>query len=667
MQAAPVTPLMKPRLGATPPPKRHGGLPSWSHPVVEALADTMIPTGKKLTRRAGPIALQKIDHIFAELPRLIRVALVAGLNTIEWSSVAFTGTRFSRLAPERRLDVLERWHQGNTSARVILRGLLTPIKIAYFSEDDVAAAVGYEPKPYHPPKRTGKHEGLPPGDIRIGRERPEEELSCDVVVIGSGAGGAVVARELAERGRKVVVIEEGQYWTQPQFTRRSFEMTRLMYRDLGFTVALGRPGIPIPLGMTVGGTTTINSGTCFRVPEHTLRRWRGAHGLDFTAEGLSPYFERVEKMVHARPMEARVMGNTGRLVSRGAEALGLHAKPLTRNADGCQGSGVCCFGCPEDAKQSMNLSYVPAALAKGATLYTETRAQKVLFEKGRAVGVLAQMGPEKKRLKVRAEAVVVAAGTIFTPVFLGDQGIGKRSGQLGRNLSIHPATKVAALFDDEVRCIEGVPQGMYIHDLAEEGIMFEGASLTPDYAAIGLPFYGPKLVEVMEQYRHLASFGLMVEDESQGQVRKGLDGRPLILYSLKEKELRLLRKGTEILCRLFFKAGARVVFPPLGGLPELRSEDQVNQIRYVPLSPEDFELSAFHPLGTCRMAVDPKLGVIDPDLEAHEADRLFVVDGSIFASSLGVNPQLTIMAFATRAAERIDQRLQGDGRRYSHG
>ncbi len=270
------------------------------------------------------------------------------------------------------------------------------------------------------------------------------------------------------------------------------------------------------------------------------------------------------------------------------------------------------------------------------------------------------MGPERTPLRVRADAVVVSAGTIATPLFLRHSGL--RSPHLGRHLSIHPATKVFAFFDEKVRGHEGVPQGLGIHDLEGEGILFEGAFMPPDFTSTGFGFYGAKLAECMDRYEHLASFGFLVEDEGRGSVRRGPDGRPLMLYSLGAPELARIRKGMEVLCRIFFRAGAEVVYPPLATLPELHSESECARLRDIAMRPDDLELTAFHPLGTCRMAADPKGGAIDAGLESFEVERLFVADGSIFPSSLGVNPQLTIMAFATRAAEHVDARLRGASR-----
>ena len=649
---------------AIPPPAGSGGLPRALRPLVEALADCAIPPGRRVTRRAGPLAVERLDQLLAELPRHVRLGLVFGLWLLELTGLLIGLSRFSRLAPARQGHLLERWHRAGTVPRALLRGLLTPIKAAFYAEPEVAAALGYLPRPQS--QRPDAVDEVPPGDVRAGRTRSREELRCEVAIVGSGAGGAVVARELAERGRRVVLVEEGQYWTRPQFDGRPFSMQRQLYRDLGFTAAIGRPWIPVPVGRTVGGTTTINSGTCFRLPERTLERWRREEGLsELTSEALAPHFARVEERLRVQPVAEQLLGQTPRILRRGAEALGIQLEPLRRNADGCEGSGVCCFGCPQDAKRSTNVSYIPQALLSGATLYTETRARRLLVEGGRAVGLDCEMGPERTPLRLRADAVVVAAGALHTPLLLAPLGVGRRSGLLGRHLSLHPATKVTGLFGEPVRGWEGVPQGVFSHALAGEGIALEGISMTPDFTAVGLPFFGERLTSVMDRCDELASFGLMVEDESRGSVRRGPGGGPVVFYQLGRQDLARLLRGIDVLCRIFLRSGAERVFPPIASVAELTSEAQCDALRDRGATPGELELSAFHPLGSCRLANDPRRGVLDPDLEAWGLDRLFVADGSIFPSSLGVNPQLAIMAFATRAAERIDARLGGDPRRFA--
>jgi choline dehydrogenase-like flavoprotein len=430
-------------------------------------------------------------------------------------------------------------------------------------------------------------------------------------------------------------------------------MSALLYRDLGMTMAVGRStGIPVPLGKTVGGTTTINSGTCLRVPDHVLERWRARGDLSLRPEDLAPDFARVEEFIEVVQVPEELLGNSARVVRRGAEAIGLHGTPLRRNARHCKGSGVCCWGCPTEAKRSANVSWIPAAVKAGAQIVTGARVERIDLN-GARKRIIAGA------LTVEADAVVVSAGTLHSPSILWRSGL--RHPELGRNVSIHPACKATALFDEEIRGWEGVPQGFGIHDLHREGILFEGIFTPPEFGAFSLPFVGPRLTEVMEQYAHLATFGFMIEDRSVGTLRlAGL--RPQLFYEVGRPEIEKLRRGVDVLARIFFAAGAREVFAPLRGFESLRSPDELSRLRAAKLSPPMFELSAFHPLGSCRASADPSRGVLDPELEAHDAQRLFVVDGSVFPSSLGVNPQLTIMAFAQRAARHVHARLNGHPR-----
>jgi choline dehydrogenase-like flavoprotein len=414
-------------------------------------------------------------------------------------------------------------------------------------------------------------------------------------------------------------------------------------------------GIPVPLGKAVGGTTTINSGTCLRLPAQVLEHWRTQGDLDLREEDLAPDYARVEEFIEVAEVPEELLGGCARAVRRGAEKLGLHGKPLRRNARHCKGSGVCCFGCPTEAKRSANVSWIPAAVEAGARLVTGARVDRVDLGGGRTRTVHAG------ELQVEADAVVVAAGTLHTPSLLWRSGI--RHPALGRNISIHPACKAGALFDEEIRGWEGVPQGFGIHDLQGEGILFEGIFTPPEFGAFALPFVGERLTEVMERYAHMASFGFLIEDRSTGWLRLSAQ-RPQLFYQLGRPEIEKLRRGVEVLARIFFAAGACEVFAPVSGFETLRSEEELPRLRAERLSADRFELSAFHPLGSCRASRDPARGVLDPDLESHDAERLFVADGSIFPSSLGVNPQLTIMAFAQRAARQVDGRLSGRARRW---
>jgi len=476
----------------------------------------------------------------------------------------------------------------------------------------------------------------------------DRTIEVDACVIGSGAGGAVVAKELAEGGMSVAVLEEGDHFATDAFSARPREMLPLLYRDAAQHATLGNTPILLPLGRAVGGTTVVNSGTCFRTPERVLEAWRRDFGLeDLHPSALDPIFERVERELSVAEVTPELAGANARVARRGAERLGWSGGYLRRNASGCVGSGVCAYGCPTGAKQHVGVTYLPKAWAAGATTYAATTARRLLRRGRRTTGVEARTAGGA-RLEVRAGVVVVAAGTIHTPALLGRERLGGGSGQLGRNLSLHPATAVWAVMDEQVDMARGVPQSYFVDEFASEGIMLEGIAGPPDYVAMGLPVTGERHREVMLGYRSLAQFGLMVSDRSRGRiVRAGR--RPLVRYDLCEHDAAAVKTGLERLAELFWAAGARSVILPLRGLTELHGGDSA-PLRDARLRPSDLKLMAFHPLGTARASADPAAGVVDADLALHGAEGLYVADGSVVPSALGVNPQITIMALATRLA-----------------
>lgn len=462
-------------------------------------------------------------------------------------------------------------------------------------------------------------------------------LLADVCVIGAGAGGAVAAAELAEGGARVVVLEQGPRHDPSGFTGRPAEMLAKLYRDGSQTLTLGNPPILLPIGRGIGGTTLVNSGTCFRTPAPVLERWRREHGLELDERSLDLCFERVEVSLSVAEVTPELAGGNAAVARRGAEELSWSHGYLRRNARGCVGSGVCVYGCPTSAKQHTGITYVPRAKAAGATIVTGADARAIRVRRGRVLGVEAREA-HGARLTVEAPAVVVAAGTVHTPLLLQRNELGCGSGQLGRNLSLHPATAVFAHMDEVVDMGRGVPQSFYVDEFASEGIMFEGIAGPPGYAAMALPLTGERHRAAMADYRRLAQFGLMVSDSSRGHVR-AVGGRPLIRYDLDRDDVERFRSGLARLERLFLAAGAREVYLPLPA-----------GMRPAQARAGDLKLMAFHPLGTARADARPSHGVVDGDLAVHGVQGLYVADGSVVPSSLGVNPQLTIMALATRLA-----------------
>ena len=495
---------------------------------------------------------------------------------------------------------------------------------------------------FHPEARR-----IEPGSAICG----ERIVRVDACVIGSGAGGAPAAKELAEGGMRVAILEEGDWWETDDFTARPREMSTRLYRDAGQVVTVGNVPIVLPLGRAVGGTTLINSATCFRTPDAVLAVWRERFGLDaLTSEALEPYFRRVERILNVSQVPAEIAGKNTEIVRRGAQALGWSGDYLYRNARGCVGSGVCAFGCPTGAKQHVGITYVPRAWAAGATTFTGARAERIEHSGGRARAVVARTSGGGT-LRIECEHVIVACGTILTPLLLRRSGLGSASGELGRNLAIHPATALRAVMDEPVDQFAGVPQSYYIDEFASEGLMFEGATGPPDQAAMSISRSGIAHRELMAQYRSTSQFGVMVCDTSRGFVREVL-GRPQIRYDLNREDVATFARGIERLAELYFAAGARSVHLPIERLPALRDGD-LSPLRATRLRARDLILMAFHPLGTARAGADPRASVVDPDLALHGCAGVHVADGSAVPSSLGVNPQITIMALATRLAHHL--------------
>ena len=471
-------------------------------------------------------------------------------------------------------------------------------------------------------------------------------LRADVCVIGSGAGGAVAAAELAEGGMRVVVLEEGGQRGVADATGRPRDTLPRLYRDGGQVATIGRPPIMLPLGRGTGGTTFVNSGTCFRTPPAVLARWREEHGIDGLTDDC---FERVERAIGVAEVTPALAGANAALLRRGAERLGWSGGYLRRNARGCQGSGVCAFGCPTGAKQHVGEVYLPRAAAAGATLVTGARAERIMLRGGRAAGV--EAATAEGRLEVRAETVVVAAGAVHTPLLLARSGLGGASGALGRHLTVHPATAVWGVFDEPVDMGRGVPQSYYVDEFAGDGFVLEGIAGPPDYLAMAAPFAGDRLRELMLGHRHVAQCGMMISDRSRGRVACVL-GRPVVRYDLDPRDTATVHAGLLRLSELMWAAGARRVILPVARVGELRDGDS-GPLRALGLRARDLKLMGFHPLGTARAHADPRRGVVDGDLALHGVPGVHVADGAAVPGPLGVNPQITIMALATRLAHRL--------------
>jgi choline dehydrogenase-like flavoprotein len=595
--------------------------------------------GLPAAERDVPVSAPVAAFLPTLSPRLLlRVRLA--LRAFEWLPFPW---RFSRLDPAAREDFLARMERSRFGLHhelVLLAKTFTTL--GYAIQPQVEARLGLEKSC----RLADGSEPEPRGPL--GDTAPDgEEEECDVVVVGSGAGGAVAAATLAEAGLDVVVLEAGVAYDRDSYPSDPLEAIASLYRDGGLTIAEGRPPIPVPTGRAVGGSTVINSGTCFRAPQPVLEHWRSRYGIEW-AGGLDPHFAEAEEFLRVTPLDPERMGRNGQLAMEGAAAIGAGGGPISRNAGRCVQCSSCPYGCAIDAKRGMHVSYVPRAVAAGARLRTGVEARRVLVEGGRAAGVRCSDG-----YTVRARrATIVAGGALGTPELLLRSGLG--GDQVGRNLHIHPACWIGARYEEEVRGWEGVMQSYYVDEWESERLLLE-ATFTP------LPFGGAWLLgsgrehqEAILGYDRIGSIGVHLSDESAGRVGLGRDGSLRVSYRLRDEDAGRLAFGIARAAEIHFAAGATEVYPNIGRAPII-SRGELAEFEATTFKPSELRLEAFHPMGSARIAANPAEGVCTTDGSVNGVDDLYVADASLFPTSVGVNPMMTIIAFAKQVAAGLSR------------
>ncbi|MEU9211847.1 GMC family oxidoreductase [Streptomyces sp. NPDC048415] len=586
----------------------------------------------------------RLDAVLDALPRVARVGVHTAVAALETYAVLRTGRRLAALCPDERESLL-----GSLAARPRLAPLLDVLKIP------VLLAAGTERMPAASVPATAPED--PPLDCTAAQEWPTRS-TADVVVVGSGAGGAVAARTFARAGLGVVVLEEGEHHSTASFGRRApLDRFAELYRDGGATVAVGNPPLLLPVGRAVGGTTVVNSGTCYRTPDHVLTRWSQEYGFGL-AESFGPRLDEIERTLRVATQPLDVLGNNGLLALSGARRLGWRAGPLRRNAPGCKGSCQCVVGCPTGAKQSVQLSVLPDACAAGARIVTGVRVRRILLDHDgpgapRAAGVQARR-PDGSELEILSPLVVTAAGALQTPPLLRRSGLGGHP-RLGRNLSVHPATSVAGRFAEPVTAWRGVLQSVGIEELHSRGVLIEATASPPGMGSLVLPGLGRELRRELEDSEHLATLGAMIADRPSGRVQ-GRD-RTLVRYDLDPRDGDRLMTAVRAMGRLLFAAGAEEVLTGVPTAPRARSLDELDEL-LTGVSARDLHLSAFHPTGTAAAGADPQRAPTDPEGRLRGAHGVLVADGSVLPGCPEVNPQLSIMAAALAISETW---LEGEG------
>ena len=626
-----------------------GGLTASEYRAGLALAEAIIPGSAGIPAADETTFERSQDAVRDFHPAAVRPWRVA-LRALDAAAVAYTGRPFHALSARKQEELIVRWQTDPVlKSPLNLLGLI--YKFVHFDRDDVYGTLGGKLNVVTSLEQPRWLEQVHRADAWA-----DGDIECDVVVVGTGAGGGVVGRELVDRGYAVVFVEEGEHHRRDAFDGRAISAHRRFYRA---TVSVGNAPMPIFMGRLVGGSTAINGGTCFRSPPWVHERWCDELGTDDLSEqAMAPHYDRVERLLEVQPSTRETIGPIADFVARGCDALGWSHAPVPRNAPGCDGKGFCDLGCRTDARLGTNLSYVPAALGKGALLLTGARVESVLLEGGnRATGVEA-VTSTGRTLRVRARAVVLAGGAVPTPLLLLKQGLANRSGQVGRNLTMHPSTGYAAVAEEPIHGPGHIPQGYACDEFLRDGILMLAAQ--PDYNVSGVifPLVGQRLMEAVDQIDHMASFGLLVRDAApSGRVWRDVGGVPAVTYNLDPRDVSLMHDAMVHAAEMSHAAGARRIYPFVVGHAPLDTPADLAAFRRERLGPSDFVWTSYHPLGTCRMGRDPKTSVVDLDHAVHDVPGLYVVDGSTVRGPIGVNPQMTIMAMATRAAARISDRL----------
>ena len=497
--------------------------------------------------------------------------------------------------------------------------------------------------------------------IREGREFSHSlELECDAVVVGSGCGGAVVAKILSEAGLSVIVLEEGGYYPQEKYGQFTpADSLRYMYRDFGGTPAIGlgdTPLILIQAGRCVGGSSVVNGGVCFRTPPEVIQKWRTQLGLtSFTQEHMERIFEEIERELQVQPVPEQLHNRGVLKLREAAKKKGYSSLTLRRNVVHCDTSCRCIFGCPKDRKQSVLVTYLRKAQDKGAQIYADFQVKRVVLRKNRVLGVEGHIlerysGFPLFPFFVRAKLVVLAAGSLGTPLILQKSRV--RLKAIGRNLTLHPGARVYGIFEEPIYGWRGAFQSYCIDHFAKEG--FKLISIFPPLGVISatLPGFGKTNQEHLKLLPYLSAFGVMISDESHGRVRTFF-GKPLITYRMLPRDKAKLLKGIYTLAELYFEAGAKRVYLPFQTHPFVDSLEELRKIDFEKIRAKWIECGSQHPLGSCRMGSSPKTSVVNEYGACHAVPNLFIADGSAIPTSVAVNPQITVMAIAAKVSEHI--------------
>ncbi|MCO4763366.1 MAG: GMC family oxidoreductase [Myxococcales bacterium] len=507
------------------------------------------------------------------------------------------------------------------------------------------------------------------GKIVQGHEvSASQQLTCDVCIVGSGAGGSVLAAGLAAKGLDVVMLEAGGYHTKADFDLQEGRAYPMLYQDRG-TRGTADQSISVLQGRSVGGSTTVNWTTCFRTPDRILQHWAKAHGVEgVTTATMAPHFAAVEKRLNITKWPLANINANNRKLYEGAKKLGWEAENTSRNVKGCANSGYCGVGCPVDGKQAMAITYIADAIKSGMRLYSDCQVTKLARTGQQISEVQAEVldratgrakGP---KLTVKAKVVVASGGAINTPALLLKSGL-NGGGLVGKRTFIHPVVTLLAEYKDKINGFYGAPQSISSHQFAEAeagkvGFFLETAPVQPMLMAQAAVAHGPQLMNTLANLPHIgAVLALAIDgllpDEQGGTVTLRSDGRMKFDYAFTPQVIDALRQAHLAIAKMHLAAGALRVTSLHTDPLRIQDESGLKALAARPYGPLKHPIFTAHQMGGCPMGGDPKRSVVDSQHRFRGVDNLFVVDGSVLPTSLGVNPSQTIYGLAHRAREFV--------------
>jgi choline dehydrogenase-like flavoprotein len=484
----------------------------------------------------------------------------------------------------------------------------------------------------------------------------------DVVIVGSGAAGAAAADVFSEYGLRVLILDEGHVHPPSSFRAPMRDALGTLYRSFGAVPARGRSIVPLLQAKAVGGTTLVNGGITWRLPESVHREWVEAgvaDGLSWAA--LQQEYDVLDRLLGVTAVPEVLLGGNGGLMARATERLGMEGRAIRRNSPGCQGAARCTQGCPHGAKASMDRTLLPRACARGAAILPGARVERVERRGGRARGVVGRLvdraGRRVGEFRALAEqAVVLAASATSTPVLLARSNAGGRG--MGRGFMAHPGLGIVGLFPHRVGLGSGATQAWESGHFRERGLKFETLSMPPSLLLSRMPGIGAELARSVDVLQRMACWGIQVRASAEGTVRPGWFG-PRIRYSLGAQDVGIAAVGVQVAARMMFEAGAEAVFCGIHGLPDrITSIDQLDKIGEVFRDPRQAHFIATHLFGGARRGPDEQVHPVGLDFQVRDLPGAYVLDSSIFPANLGVNPQHTILAVARLGARRIAESLR---------